>query len=72
MSETVTPPLTTSSLRLTGPEHAKGKGGKIRLTTGDKVHLLKPLFLRYMLALCAVYVEEYLINSVSQDMAAHQ
>lgn len=35
-----------------------------RLTTQEKMKLLRPLVVRYMLPLCAVYVEEYVINSV--------
>lgn len=35
------------------------------LTTGEKLALMRPLVLRYMLPLCAVYIEEYIINSVS-------
>ncbi|AAW44170.1 basic amino acid transporter, putative [Cryptococcus deneoformans JEC21] len=34
-----------------------------RLTTQEKMKLLRPLVVRYMLPLCAVYVEEYVINS---------
>jgi battenin len=34
------------------------------LTTGEKLALMRPLVLRYMLPLCAVYIEEYIINSV--------
>ncbi|WWC63903.1 uncharacterized protein I303_106508 [Kwoniella dejecticola CBS 10117] len=36
---------------------------KVYLTTQEKLDLLKPLILRYMVPLCAVYVEEYVINS---------
>lgn len=36
------------------------------LTTRDKIELVKPLVIRFMLPLFAVYVEEYVINSVSQ------
>lgn len=40
-------------------------GGKATyLTTGEKLALMRPLVLRYMLPLCAVYIEEYIINSV--------
>jgi hypothetical protein len=35
------------------------------LTTSEKLVLIRPLVLRYMLPLCAVYIEEYVINSVS-------
>lgn len=38
--------------------------GALRLTTQEKIELLRPLVVRYMLPLCAVYVEEYVINSV--------
>ncbi|KIR99802.1 protein BTN1 [Cryptococcus deuterogattii 2001/935-1] len=37
--------------------------GALRLTTQEKIELLRPLVVRYMLPLCAVYVEEYVINS---------
>ena len=37
------------------------------LTTGEKLALIRPLVLRYMLPLCAVYIEEYIINSVSDS-----
>ncbi|KAK8844113.1 hypothetical protein IAR55_006907 [Kwoniella newhampshirensis] len=37
--------------------------GNVRLTTKEKLDLLRPLVLRYMVPLCAVYVEEYVINS---------
>ncbi|WVQ90242.1 protein BTN1 [Cryptococcus gattii] len=37
--------------------------GALRLTTQEKMELLRPLVVRYMLPLCAVYVEEYIINS---------
>ncbi|KAE8543691.1 protein BTN1 [Cryptococcus gattii VGV] len=37
--------------------------GALRLTTQEKMELLRPLVVRYMLPLCAVYVEEYVINS---------
>ncbi|OCF56338.1 protein BTN1 [Kwoniella mangroviensis CBS 10435] len=36
---------------------------RIHLSTKEKLDLLKPLVLRYMVPLCAVYVEEYVINS---------
>ncbi|ODO09556.1 protein BTN1 [Cryptococcus amylolentus CBS 6273] len=36
---------------------------RLRLTTKEKMVLLRPLVVRYMLPLCAVYVEEYIINS---------
>lgn len=40
-----------------------GKGPKVYLTPAEKFALLKPLVLRYMLPLCLVYIEEYIINS---------
>ena len=40
------------------------KPSKIHLSTSEKIQLLKPLMVRYMLPLCAVYIEEYVINSV--------
>ena len=44
---------------------APGPAGKaVYLTTGEKLALMRPLVLRYMLPLCAVYIEEYIINSV--------
>ncbi|WVO15553.1 protein BTN1 [Cryptococcus depauperatus] len=36
---------------------------QLRLSAREKLNLLKPLVIRYMLPLCAVYVEEYVINS---------
>jgi battenin len=41
--------------------------GKVQtsLTTSEKLALMRPLVFRYMLPLCAVYIEEYIINSVS-------
>ncbi|WWC72976.1 uncharacterized protein I206_106940 [Kwoniella pini CBS 10737] len=36
---------------------------KVYLSTKEKLDLLKPLVFRYMIPLCAVYVEEYVINS---------
>ena len=48
----------TLSVSLEPDEH-------VRLSTADKVALVKPLVIRYMLPLFAVYVEEYVINSVS-------
>ncbi|WVQ73601.1 hypothetical protein IAR50_003180 [Cryptococcus sp. DSM 104548] len=44
-------------------EGTEGKGKGLRLTTKEKMALLRPLVVRYMLPLCAVYVEEYVINS---------
>lgn len=43
------------------------KSGKssVYLTTSEKLALFRPLVLRYMAPLCAVYIEEYVINSVS-------
>lgn len=38
---------------------------KVWLSTRDKINLIKPLILPYMLPLCVVYIEEYVINSVS-------
>lgn len=40
-------------------------GKTVYLTTKEKLALIRPLVLRYMLPLCAVYIEEYIINSVS-------
>ncbi|WVQ93086.1 hypothetical protein IAU59_000150 [Kwoniella sp. CBS 9459] len=37
--------------------------GSLRLSTAEKLALLRPLVLRYMVPLAAVYVEEYVINS---------
>jgi battenin len=48
------------------PEHLHhGKKVKVRLKTAEKFGLIKPLVWRYMVPLCLVYVEEYVINSVS-------
>ncbi|ODN81096.1 protein BTN1 [Cryptococcus amylolentus CBS 6039] len=44
-------------------EDVEGKMNGLRLTTKEKMVLLRPLVVRYMLPLCAVYVEEYVINS---------
>lgn len=41
----------------------KPKSYKVVLSTADKLVLFRPLVLRYMVALCAVYIEEYVINS---------
>lgn len=48
------------------------KSGKtsVYLTTSEKLALIRPLILRYMLPLCAVYIEEYVINSVSSVTGA--
>ena len=48
------------------------KAGKSRvyLTTNEKLALIRPLLLRYMLPLCAVYIEEYVINSVSHPLSS--
>jgi hypothetical protein len=54
---------------LSTPPAKTGKGA-IYLTTAEKVALMRPLVLRYMLPLCAVYIEEYIINSVSLSPAA--
>jgi battenin len=48
---------------VTAPPAHSGK--TIYLTTKEKLALIRPLVLRYMLPLCAVYIEEYIINSVS-------
>lgn len=40
------------------------KMAQVRLTTQEKLDLIKPLVLRFMFPLFAVYVEEYVINSV--------
>lgn len=40
-----------------------GKSLKVYLTPREKLDLLKPLVLRYMVPLCLVYIEEYIINS---------
>lgn len=42
------------------------KRPKVYLSPQDKLNLLKPLVLPYMLPLCFVYVEEYIINSVGE------
>lgn len=44
---------------------SKGGSAASYLTTSEKLALIRPLVLRYMLPLCAVYIEEYIINSVS-------
>ncbi|ODO06046.1 protein BTN1 [Cryptococcus wingfieldii CBS 7118] len=44
-------------------EDVEGTMNGLRLTTKEKMVLLWPLVVRYMLPLCAVYVEEYVINS---------
>jgi len=38
----------------------------VHLSPRDKIELVKPLVLRYMLPLCLVYIEEYVINSVGR------
>ncbi|CAD6570232.1 MAG: battenin CLN3 protein [Tremellales sp. Tagirdzhanova-0007] len=53
----------TVSLLPTNSAGSKGKNVEIRLTTAEKIQLLRPLLVRYMLPLCAVYIEEYVINS---------
>ena len=58
-----------------GPSAANGVNGKAykaRLSTADKIELLKPLILQYMVPLCTVYIEEYVINSVSQTIRSAQ
>ncbi|WVW79495.1 hypothetical protein I302_101464 [Kwoniella bestiolae CBS 10118] len=45
------------------PKPAAQTHHKVHLSTKEKLDLLKPLVLRYMVPLCAVYVEEYVINS---------
>ncbi|ORX39157.1 batten's disease protein Cln3 [Kockovaella imperatae] len=45
------------------PATSSSKKHKIQLTTMDKINLIKPLVLRFMLPLCIVYIEEYVINS---------
>ncbi|WWC91078.1 uncharacterized protein L201_006019 [Kwoniella dendrophila CBS 6074] len=61
-------PISTSRFREDEPEddlkpNVHHMQHKVHLTTGEKLDLLKPLVLRYMAPLCAVYVEEYVINS---------
>lgn len=51
-------------------ETMKTGKSRIYLTTGEKLALIKPLVLRYMLPLCAVYIEEYIINSVSHPFSS--
>lgn len=49
------------------PDHmipSKISAGPAYLSTAEKLALIRPLVLRYMLPLCAVYIEEYVINSV--------
>lgn len=53
------------TLAPTAPE-----GKTTYLTTGEKLALMRPLVLRYMLPLCAVYIEEYIINSVSSHLVS--
>ncbi|OWZ63966.1 protein BTN1 [Cryptococcus neoformans] len=48
---------------LTDGDKRLGGMGTLRLTTQEKMKLLRPLVVTYMLPLCAVYVEEYVINS---------
>lgn len=43
----------------------KMQNTEYHLSTQEKLTLLKPLLLRYMLPLFMVYAEEYMINSVS-------
>jgi battenin len=43
---------------------AGAKVSGMYLSPRDKIELLRPLVLRYMLPLCLVYIEEYVINSV--------
>ncbi|WRT69193.1 uncharacterized protein IL334_006177 [Kwoniella shivajii] len=71
------PQLNSNSLRaqaqvqLQEEEEEEGQDTKLpgmrnynlRLSSKEKLDLLKPLLLRYMVPLCAVYVEEYVINS---------
>ena len=58
----VDPTSVTLSLGLEHEE--RDKPIEIHLTTEEKLALVKPLVLRFMLPLFAVYVEEYVINSV--------
>lgn len=57
------PTLAISATPIIGPETLNGKASQLRLSTQEKLELLRPLLLRYMLPLCLVYVEEYVINS---------
>ncbi|KAK1922619.1 protein BTN1 [Papiliotrema laurentii] len=57
----VDPTSVTLSLGLEHEE--RDKPIEIHLTTEEKLALVKPLVLRFMLPLFAVYVEEYVINS---------
>lgn len=45
---------------------AKPGHPEVYLTPREKLDLLKPLVVRYMLPLCLVYIEEYVINSVGR------
>ncbi|KAK4688359.1 battenin, partial [Tremellales sp. Uapishka_1] len=70
-SETAYQPLPTSSTPSIVVSLASPVGGEgdpfsppaTRLSTTEKMELLRPLLLRYMLPLFAVYVEEYVINT---------
>lgn len=46
-----------------GSAHFLPHKPKVYLSASDKWELFKPLVLRYMLPLCFVYIEEYIINS---------
>jgi hypothetical protein len=71
MPEAISPPAIVVTLPSPtdvspNPEHLHhGKKVKVRLKTAEKFGLIKPLVWRYMVPLCLVYVEEYVINSVS-------
>ncbi|ORY33130.1 batten's disease protein Cln3 [Naematelia encephala] len=61
--ESITPTSIVISLPGSEAGHRDSKRVEVRLTTSEKIELLKPLVVRYMVPLCAVYVEEYVINS---------
>ncbi|GFZ47319.1 Protein BTN1 [Saitozyma sp. JCM 24511] len=69
MPEAISPPAIVVTLPSPtdvspNPEHLHhGKKVKVRLKTAEKFGLIKPLVWRYMVPLCLVYVEEYVINS---------
>ncbi|RXK38191.1 protein BTN1 [Tremella mesenterica] len=57
------PTVSTPAVPLIESSLPKLRKDRLHLSTRDKLELVKPLLLRYMLPLCLVYVEEYVINS---------
>ncbi|OCF35698.1 protein BTN1 [Kwoniella heveanensis BCC8398] len=53
----------TAAIRARAKRTGSSGSSHLRLSTAEKLTLLRPLVLRYMVPLAAVYVEEYVINS---------